>query len=150
MLKSKKSSTIRELIAAAPDLLPFEQVIDQLLSEFYDGGASIIIDSRRISSYLAQTPFNSRTRNFELFIGVRDRKTGLNILWSIFHEYGHLIQDRPTGEELIEGTNAKYLREIDAWDKAQKRLLEFDNLIPYFNDFKIYRSTCTSSYKVEQ
>ncbi|GAA4203927.1 hypothetical protein GCM10022289_20950 [Pedobacter jeongneungensis] len=74
----------------------------------------------------------------------------LDILWSIFHEYGHLIQRRPLDEELKEGTMAKYLRETDAWHKAETKASEFDILNPHFDEFKRYRAACQASYRIDE
>jgi len=149
-LEIKKRNMLRELFASIPDLKSFEEVFDELFEEFYSKDAIIIIDLLINSSRLAQTPNNTISRNFELYVGIKERKNPLDILWSIFHEYGHLLQARPTDQELIEGTNAKYLREMDAWDLGEKKLLTFKNLKPYLDDFNIYRSKCQMSYKVEE
>ncbi|TKC04245.1 hypothetical protein [Pedobacter frigoris] len=149
-LEIKKRNTLRGLFASIPDLKPFEQVIDILFSEFYSKDAIIIIDSQINSSHLAQTPRNMLSRNFELYIGIREREDPLDVLWSIFHEYGHLLQDRPTDQELIEGTYAKYLRELDAWGLGETKFLEFDILKPYLNNFKTYRTMCQNSYVVDR
>lgn len=145
----RKRNNLRQLFGIVPELKSFEPIISQLFSEFYLKKAIIIIDPLLGSSHLGQTRFNTISRNFELFIGTREREP-LEILWSIFHEYGHLQQDRPTSEEATDGTLAKYLRERNAWEIGQNKFLEFDILKTHLDNFEAYRSTCQSSYKVSQ
>ena len=143
----RKRNNLRELLGNVPGLKPYEHIISELFDEFYSKDAVIRIEPLLSSSRLKQTPHNALARNFELIIGTKDRDPK-EILWSIFHEYGHLQQDRPTLEESKDGTVAKYRREVDAWEIGQIRLLRFEELKSCLDNFQVYKLSRQSSYKI--
>lgn len=80
-----------------------------------------------------------------LLIGVKGRTDFLTVIWSVFHEWGHLIQPTQTDQIRLDPV-LTYQRESDAWNKAGAKLYQFDQLLPYMSHFYAYRDVCLLDY----
>lgn len=79
--------------------------------------------------------------NHLIRISVKDgKKRDLKVLWDILHEYGHLIDERPSNNE----SNIK--REKNAWLNAEIYIKSHSILMDNFQDFIRYKDECLSTY----
>lgn len=143
--KNRRKGHLRELYRDCEELKEYEEVLIAMLNEFYAMQSRVEILSDAISSKLSQNEGPGHFRDFLLLIGTKDRPA-LEIIFSIFHEYGHLNQDRPTEQEKVKRTKAKYLRECHAWELGENKFLEFTEIIPHLEYFKAFRAKRQQSY----
>ena len=52
----------------------------------------------------------------------------------------------PQTEEIRLDPSLTYVREKEAWEIGEKKLKEFDNLIPLLPQFEAYRDVCLRDY----
>lgn len=111
---------------------------------FYKGGGHVRYDDHLKSSHFEPFPLlGGRAAN--LVIGAKDRKDYMEIIWSSFHEWGHLSQPTLT-DEIRLNPRLTHLRESDAWDRAETKLKDFAILQPHMHKFYIYRDQCLNDY----
>lgn len=68
------------------------------------------------------------------------KKRELKVLWDILHEYGHLIDGRPSKNEV----NIK--REKSAWLNAEIYIKNHSILMDNYKGFIKYKDECLSTY----
>jgi len=137
-------NTMSQLIANG--LGPYEKSIAPVIRSIYEANCGIICDEHLPFSHLAQTPFNKAENRPLLFIGLKDRKDPLEVVWSLLHEYGHVQQGEPTLAEILKDGNAKQAREKDAWNRAELIMAADPFLRQYAQHFSQYRDTLLGSY----
>jgi hypothetical protein len=137
-------NTIRQLIANG--IAPYEKSIAPIIRSIYEANCGIVCDEHISFSHLEQTPFNKTDNRPLLFIGLKDRKDPLDVVWSILHEYGHIQQGPPGLDEVLKTENAEQAREKDAWDRAQCMMEQDPALKIYARHFTDYRDALLSSY----
>ncbi|MCD8739059.1 hypothetical protein LT679_00470 [Mucilaginibacter roseus] len=96
-------------------------------------------------SRLEQTPFNKVNNRPLLFTGLKDRKSPLEVVWSILHEYGHILQGTPNLDEILRKGDAEQVREKDALDKAQELMERDPALHVHAADFMRFRDALLHS-----
>ncbi|MFC7524152.1 hypothetical protein ACFQRK_09375 [Parapedobacter sp. GCM10030251] len=142
-----KKNNLRQVSDKVPGSSKYMNILDDLLELFYQKDTAIVVDANLEKSRLEQTLNNHENRNFRLYIGISNRTEPLEVIWSLLHEYGHLLQRPPTDLEQTDGTPEKYEREKDAWRKAEDKFTEYSALCTYFDNFQAYREFSESSYK---
>lgn len=140
----------RELYSYAPSLSSFDLVIKHLINDFLENGVRIEMTLKKESSSFKQNLLYTAYRDLELIIGVGNRTSNKDILWSIIHEHGHLQQSKPNEKEQEDGSVEKYLREKDAWEKGEKMFQKFEILMPYKLEYISYGETCLKTYDFEK
>jgi len=141
----KAMDRVKESIKRYPELANYAEALEFIFLAFYIQGGHVIYQEHLKSSKFDPVPlYGQRVAN--LIIGAKDRKDPLDIIWSIFHEWGHLSQP-PQSEEIRLDPQLTYNRESDAWDKAEKKLNEYPTLTPFIGKFYLYRNFCLNDYQ---
>jgi RimJ/RimL family protein N-acetyltransferase len=81
-----------------------------------------------------------------LWVSLQPREEQLTIIWSIAHEYGHMCQPEATVLERKLHTREKYLREADAWDKAELWLKDKTIYLHNWPSFIKFRDSRLENY----
>jgi hypothetical protein len=116
--ESKVKNIVRHLVEKG-NLLSYKEELVIIISKVYFEGCFIHVDEHKSSSSITSNPFrpsNSRT----LVIGIKDRNEPIEILWSILHEYGHIIQGHPS-PDILKDRQLQYEREAEAWLTAEAK-----------------------------
>jgi len=106
------SQTLRNLIIEGR-LGNYTAELQIIIANIYHHNCGIICENLAPSSWISQTPHNNTNRPL-IHIGLFARNKPLDIIWSILHEFGHVLQD---AEDLIIAkvdTDFEYVREMDA------------------------------------
>ena len=120
----------RFLVLAIPELTPHRTLILELFEAIALKGASIDFHDKHEGCSHSNL-FGHHTVNISLI----PRPSPISLIWSIAHEYGHLLQRDAVGDEKTPFTYKRFLREQDAWLKAGDWLKDKTLFIYNWPDF---------------
>jgi len=141
----KAKDRVKESLKRYPLLATYADPLEFVFYAFYIQGGHVIYQDHMKSSEFNPVPLNGR-RVANLVIGAKDRKDTIDIIWSVFHEWGHLSQ-LPQTEEIRLNQQLTYYRESEAWDIAEIKLREYPTILPFIDKFYVYRDFCLNDYK---
>jgi hypothetical protein len=142
--QAKANKRVIESVKRYPVLLAYTDTLEFVFSAFYlQGGHVIYVEHLKSSEFNPIRLHGKRVAN--LIIGAKDRKDPMDIIWSVLHEWGHLLQT-PQTEEIRLNPQLTYYRERDAWDKAETKFKEYPALAPFLGKFYAYRDFCLNDY----
>ncbi|WP_179414533.1 GNAT family N-acetyltransferase [Mucilaginibacter sp. E4BP6] len=113
MAKQKLLVNWRYLVRDVPELTPHRELVMELFEAIALKGASIDFHKKHEGcshSIVLDHHFVN--------ISLSSRPDPTTLIWSIAHEYGHLLQEDAQGDEKSIYTYKRFLREQDAWLKA--------------------------------
>lgn len=118
-------------------LEPFRDLITKILDDIQESGVKI------------STRYDVDFSNFEDFRSVESKrirvslksvKEPLEIIWILFHEYGHFLSDRRKKED------SQIAREELAWEKAEDIIKNYSELNEFSDSFERCKKRCLNSY----
>ncbi|MEZ2338775.1 GNAT family N-acetyltransferase [Mucilaginibacter sp. RCC_168] len=131
----------RYIVRAIPELTPHRKLIIDLFTAIILKKGSIDFHDRHEgcshSSFLGHHTVN---------ISLKSRPDPITIIWSIAHEYGHLLQDPASDDEQKLYTRKNFIREEDAWKKAEEWLKEKPMFIYNWPNFTRFRHRRLEDY----
>jgi len=142
--RKRAQDRVKEAIKRFAPLAAYADALEFVFFEFYNQGGHARFDEQLKSSEFNPVRLQGK-RVGNLVIGVKDRKDPMEIIWSAFHEWGHLSQP-PQTEEIRLNPQLTYNRESEAWDIAEIKLKEFPHLVPELAKFYAHRDYCLSDY----
>jgi ribosomal protein S18 acetylase RimI-like enzyme len=131
----------RKTVIFVPELNPHRQIITELYGAIITEGARL--DPNENMKYCRHT---NDYIDKAVIVGLQQREDPLTLIWSIAHEYGHILQNEAKEKERQDYTREKYLREADAWDKAEKWLFDKPFYIYNWSSFIRFRNKRLESY----
>jgi len=136
---------VDEAIRRYPPLVEYADILKPVFFDFYEKGGMVRFDDYLTSPSIEPRPLNGK-RVVNLVIGVKDRTDHLSVIWSAFHEWGHLCQPAQT-EDIRLSPALTYEREKGAWEIAERAVREIAVLLPHIQQFEQYRDYCLSDYQ---
>ena len=140
----KVESCLKESLKRYPLLADFVTPLEFVFFEFYIKGGHVRYDENLKSSIFEPVLLYGR-RVSNLVIGAKERKYPMEIIWSSFHEWGHLSQP-PQTDEIRLNPQLTYFRESEAWDIAELKMEEYPSLVPHLYMFYAHRDYCLNDY----
>lgn len=140
----KIAQTVRNLVDEG-HLSDFKAELELIVAKIYQLDCGIVCEKLEKSSWLTQTA-HKKNRGL-MHIGLKDRWTPVDIIWSILHEFGHLLQDVEELPVVEEDIALKYFREKDAWDRAEIEMKTYPKLASLAKQFYSYRDAQLISYQ---
>ncbi|SHM93454.1 GNAT family N-acetyltransferase [Mucilaginibacter sp. OK098] len=131
----------RQMVTAIPEITPHRELVMQLFKVIYAGGASIDMKEEYQGCHHINDWFEKK-----IIISLKKRPEPLTIIWSIAHEYGHLLQNEASDAEKKLYTIEKFKREEDAWKKAEEWLTDKPFFIFNWRDFFRFKHCRLNNY----
>ena len=128
------------------NLAAYENELTLIVTAIFGRNCGLVCKTTLPSSHLAQTPHNPDNRPI-MHIGLLGRKQPLEIIWSMLHEYGHVLQGSAALKEVELDKSLEYPREKDAWDKAEIELVKYPRLVANISEFYDYRDFALNTYE---
>ncbi len=129
---------IIEEISTTGELHEFKNELVEILKKFTDKCFDISVSNVSPGREGSETSIN--WLDSHLKININSDSRGLNLLWDILHEYGHLIDGMPE-DNVIKSLN----REVSAWLHAYQELNNL-GLLKHRESFITQWNTCIKSY----
>lgn len=131
----------RNTVINIPELAPHREIIMDLYQAILDKEAILDIDVKWSSCHHTSELFEEK-----ILVSLQKREDPTTLIWSIAHEYGHLLQEEARGNERKLYTKEKYLREADAWDKAEAWLKDKPFYMYNWSSFIRFRNNRLEKY----
>ena len=131
----------RQIVTAIPELTTHRDLVMKLFKAILAEGAMIDMKEEYTSCHHIKDLFEKA-----ILISLKKRDEPLTIIWSIAHEFGHLLQEEATDEEQKLYTIEKFRREEDAWKKAEQWLSIEPFFIFNWRDFFKFRHDRLNNY----
>jgi len=125
-------------------LIDFKRELEIIVANIYKQNCGIVCEKYQRWSWITQTPHN-KNRSL-IHIALMDRKTPVDIIWSILHEFGHVLQDVAELPLAKKDPLLELAREKDAWDKAETEVKKYPKLALLAEQFYSYRDKQLTSY----
>ncbi|SFA38297.1 Protein N-acetyltransferase, RimJ/RimL family [Pedobacter suwonensis] len=139
--RQKPYNMARQMISQVPELFNQREILIELFERIFEK-IPRIETCPDIESCCLKTEFNER----HMEIGTKRRENPLTLIFSIAHEYGHLLQPLPSELEKKPFSREKYLREAQAWDLAEDFLRGFPLYLYHWPEFIRFRNSRLESY----
>jgi len=144
MYLAKTTDRLNEAVKRYPELAAYLSELQFVFFEFYKQDGRVIFLGHKKASIIQPELLRGK-RVLNLHIGVLGRTDGLTVIWSAFHEWGHLKQP-PQTEEIRTNPLLTYEREKEAWEIAERKLRQFEAIKPLLPRFEAYREICLKDY----
>jgi hypothetical protein len=125
-------------------LSSYLEALDQVFETFFDYGINVIFDYSKEDCLIIKS--EKTDEPVALVVGARQRVEPVTFVWSFYHEYGHLLQDKPGAKEKDKNSPEQYRREEDAWNKAETILKNSQLFIKESESFYKFRNERLGSY----
>ena len=143
-LEKKINQTVLNLVVEG-GLLEYKPELELIVAEIYRHDCGIVCEKHATSSWIAATPHN-KNRSL-IHIALKNREKPIDIIWSMLHEFGHVLQDVKELPLAKSDSVLEHAREKDAWDKAEMEMNKYSNLVLLTDDFHSYRDKQLNSYR---
>lgn len=118
-------------------LEPFRELITKILDDIQKSGVNI--STRYDVDFSNFEDFSSVERQ-RIRVSLKNVKEPLEIIWILFHEYGHFLSDRRKKED------SQIAREEVAWEKAKEIINNYSELNKFSDSFERCKKRCLNSY----
>jgi len=126
--------TIVDEIISQTNLDVYNDILLKIVNEIENRGFRLSCRSDSMQSVIEWDSYLIR-------ISVKNgKKRDLKVLWDILHEYGHLIDGRPSKKE------ANIKREKSAWLNAEVYIKNHSILMDNYQEFIRYKDECLRTY----
>lgn len=120
-------------------LSDFKDLIRWLWNESHRRGYPVSYGTGESSSKSITSHYEEGGGSIRIAYGT----VGLNLLWDLIHEFGHVLLGKPMAEH-----KGEYYWERKAWDKGWEAASSCSERIWYYHDcFETRQSDCLSSYQ---
>lgn len=134
----------RKFISRIPAYYRYRKILIELFELILT--KKVIIDFNETSEYCK---LRTDCWNTTLIIGNKPREDIKTMIWSLAHEYGHLLQGKPTEKQKKRYTREKFDREAEAWNLAEEWLKSKPLYLFQWQNFIRTRNSRLESYLPE-
>lgn len=116
---------------------PYRELFNKILNDMLDDGVAI---STRYDVDFSNYEDYSTADSKRIRISLRNVSEPLDVLWILFHEYGHFLSPKRKFDD------NKIDREELAWEKAEEAIKRYPELTSFYSSFEQCKSRCLTSY----
>ncbi len=122
----------------------YKEEVSTIVRAIWENGFPVFLtwyreDESSTKWHLDGTPIEVRIR-------IKNESLGLPIIWSLLHEFGHIL-DGYTGDPKTKPPDEQMNREKQAWENAKKELTKYPRLQEKEKEFENYREYCLDTYR---
>ena len=122
------------------DLPEFNPIFEKLVPEIYRNGCEVLLGK-------VKPNMHKITGNIcSIILNVDETKDKKNIIWNMFHEYGHHQDKHKLSKE---DTNDEKRREKTAWKFADEIFIMYPELKKHTIAYRKFRNECLRSYGID-
>lgn len=125
---------VQEIISVS-GLIEYEEVLKDIIHEIHNRVFNL---SCRYDSNQSVIEWESSLIRISV---KRGNDHGINILWDLLHEFGHLLDLKPNNND------PGIKREISAWNNAEKFIKSYPELKLKYDSFLMRRNECLKTYQ---
>lgn len=140
-------SIMKEALRRFPALIPYQHVLEFVFTAFYRQDGLIFFKENEEGAYISPDMVYGQYV-YHLNIGILNRLYPTTVLWSVLHEYGHILQETRTEAVRLDPV-LTLARETDAWDKAEQLLPQFHLPGEMLNSFQQFREERLDDYRAK-
>lgn len=118
-------------------------IIEEAIQNIYNSDCFIMI-----SGQLERSKHNTTPHDCYIVLGTNEQRDRLHLLWDLFHEFGHHLDENKLTEADKFNSEKRLIREKTAWQYADEIFLRYPELEKYESNYLEYRSSCLSSYEI--
>ncbi|RZJ84950.1 MAG: GNAT family N-acetyltransferase [Chryseobacterium sp.] len=131
----------RQFISSMPVYFQYRKILIELFELVLTKKVIIAFDEANEYCKLRTDCFDTT-----LIIGTKPREDIKTMIWSLAHEYGHLLQGKPREKQKKRYTKEKFDREAEAWDLAEEWLKSKPLYLFQWQNFIRMRNSRLESY----